>query len=145
MWLKASYTIEAAVVMPLVLGIIILLLSLSFFLHDNTVIRECAYTAAAKYADEQRLSNSDIKNKILSSNSAINERLISSKITYINAEVTNNKISFDIEARFDFPKLKIVSNLTDRNSELLRTSIEIKRVRPVKLIRNIRKIQSIIN
>lgn len=145
MWLKASYTIEAAVVMPLTLGIIILLMYLSFFLHDNTVISECAYTVAAKYADEQKLSNSEVKNKILNSNSVISKRLIASKITYINADVTKNKISIEIEARFDFPNLRLVNNLTESGGERLRASIEIKRIRPVRLIRNIKKIQKIIN
>lgn len=145
MWLKASYTIEAAVVMPLTLGIIILLMYLSFFLHDNTVISECAYTVAAKYADEQKLSNSEVKNKILNSNSVISKRLIASKITYINADVTKNKISIEIEARFDFPNLRLVNNLTESGGERLRASIEIKRIKPVRLIRNIKKIEKIIN
>jgi len=38
MELKGSYTIEAALLMPLILGTVVILIFTSFFLHDRAVI-----------------------------------------------------------------------------------------------------------
>ena len=46
--LRGSYTIEAALVFPLIMGVIVFLIYMSFFLHDMAVMKSCAYQAALK-------------------------------------------------------------------------------------------------
>ena len=58
--LSASYTIEAALVFPLIMGVIVFLIYISFFLHDRAVMKSCAYQAALK-ASLIRTSSSDME------------------------------------------------------------------------------------
>ncbi len=46
--LKASYTIEASLIFPFIMGVIVFIIYISFFLHDRTVMKSCAYQAALK-------------------------------------------------------------------------------------------------
>ena len=46
--LSGSYTIEAALVFPFIMGVIVFIIYISFFLHDMTVMKSCAYQAALK-------------------------------------------------------------------------------------------------
>ena len=46
--LKASCTIEAALIFPFIMGIIVFIIYISFFLHDRAVMKSCAYQAALK-------------------------------------------------------------------------------------------------
>ncbi len=46
--LKGSYTIEAALIFPFIMGVIVFLIYMSFFLHDRAVMKSCAYQAALK-------------------------------------------------------------------------------------------------
>ena len=46
--LKGSYTIEAALIFPFIMGVIVFIIYISFFLHDRAVMKSCAYQAALK-------------------------------------------------------------------------------------------------
>ena len=45
---KGSYTIEAALIFPFIMGVIVFIIYISFFLHDMAVMKSCAYQAALK-------------------------------------------------------------------------------------------------
>ena len=51
---KGSFTIEAALLMPLVLMILIGVLYLDFFVHDRAYLTAAAYEAAAVWKDIKR-------------------------------------------------------------------------------------------
>lgn len=46
--LQGSYTIEAALIFPFIMGTVVFLIYMSFFLHDRAVMKSCAYQAALK-------------------------------------------------------------------------------------------------
>ena len=46
--LKGSYTIEAALIFPFIMGVLVFIIYISFFLHDMAVMKSCAYQAALK-------------------------------------------------------------------------------------------------
>ena len=50
---QASFTVEAALVMPLVLGVIVFLLFAGFSLHDRCVMKSCSQEAAFLLAHER--------------------------------------------------------------------------------------------
>lgn len=45
---RGSYTVEAALVFPFIMGVIVFIIYVSFFLHDRAVMKSCAYQAALK-------------------------------------------------------------------------------------------------
>ncbi len=46
--IEGSYTVEAALVFPFIMGVIVFIIYVSFFLHDKAVMKSCAYQAALK-------------------------------------------------------------------------------------------------
>jgi len=57
-WLKGSYTVEASFLLPVILSVIVLVIYLSFYLHDRAVLSSAAYTAALR--GSQMKEGSDI-------------------------------------------------------------------------------------
>ncbi|MBO5550729.1 MAG: pilus assembly protein [Lachnospiraceae bacterium] len=45
---KASYTVEAALIFPFIMGVMVFIIYISFYLHDRAVMKSCAYQAALK-------------------------------------------------------------------------------------------------
>lgn len=43
-----SYTVEASLIFPFIMGVIVFIIYISFFLHDRSVMKSCAYQAALK-------------------------------------------------------------------------------------------------
>ena len=62
--LKGSYTIEAALIFPFIMGVIVFIIYISFFLHDRAVMKSCAYQAALK-ASLVRTGSSDMQREAL--------------------------------------------------------------------------------
>lgn len=45
---KGSYTVEASLIFPFIMGVVVFIIYISFFLHDRAVMKSCAYQAALK-------------------------------------------------------------------------------------------------
>lgn len=60
--LKASYTVEAALIFPFIMGVVVFIIYMSFFLHDRAVMKSCAYQAALK-GSLVRTSESDMRSE----------------------------------------------------------------------------------
>lgn len=43
--LKASFTIEASLVIPIIMFLIVITIYMGFYLHDISIIKACAYSA----------------------------------------------------------------------------------------------------
>jgi hypothetical protein len=46
--LRGSYTVEASLIFPFIMGTVVFIIYMSFFLHDRAVMKSCAYQAALK-------------------------------------------------------------------------------------------------
>ncbi|MFA9376866.1 MAG: TadE family protein [Lachnotalea sp.] len=146
MELKGSYTIEAALLMPIIVGTTVILIYMSFFLHDRAVVYEGAIFLANKYTNEQNVTNQEIKQKLgLESEQVINERVICTKNINTQIVVTNKEISVTINGKFYFPNMYVVNTIF--NKEVLDISItkKIKRENPVSFIRQCIKIEKLLN
>ena len=51
-WLKGSYTVEASVAVPVLLGLILISILAAFFLHDKAVIQAATIGRAFGFEDE---------------------------------------------------------------------------------------------
>ena len=45
--LKASYTIEASLIFPFIMGVIVFIIYISFFLHDRAVMKKLRISGGA--------------------------------------------------------------------------------------------------
>jgi len=146
MELKGSYTVEASLLMPLILGTIVILIYTSFFLHDRAVIYEGAILLANRYTNEQNLSDDRIKEKLLTeSNIMIEKRVLCTRNISTDIKVTNSKIIVNCEGDFFFPDMYVAKAVFQEDGFHISTTKTMKRYDPVSFIRNCRKVQKLIN
>lgn len=146
MELKGSYTVEASLLMPIILGIIVILLYMSFFLHDRAVMSEGAIILANRYCNEKILSNSKIKQKLLEdSQEVINHKVIVTKNITTQITVKNSKITVSSSGTFQFPDMYIVTSIINKRKNIITVNKSMERKDPVDFIRTCRKVMNFIN
>lgn len=142
MELKGSYTIEASLLMPLILGTIVIILYMSFFLHDRAVITEGTIILANHYTNEKKLSNSQIRNNIKEeSNQVIKQKTIVTRDIKIKIDVADKNISVTCNGNFYFPSMYIVSTIWGHKNYSISATKSIKRDDPVQVIRTCRIVE----
>jgi CRISPR/Cas system CSM-associated protein Csm3 (group 7 of RAMP superfamily) len=145
MKLKASFTIEAALLMPLIIGTIVVLLYMSFFLHDNAVITEGTILLANRYTNERKLTNTQIKQKIINEKQqSIESKVLAAKNIATAVEVNDKKISITCNATFEFPSMYLIRQIFNQRTLSITTTKTINRANPVAFIRNCRTIEHVI-
>lgn len=139
--LKGSYTVEATLIMPLVLGVIFLIMNLSFYMYDYSVIEQYTSRAAQKYLLDMEHSPKEIKSLILSEDNKINSLLIAKDVS-VQAEVTQKEISVMCSATLNKPLAEHISFWNKRNDSTINIKREVRRTKPVEFIRKCRKISN---
>ena len=93
---KASYTVEAAFIMPILLGILFLLMYVMFFLHDRAVLQgNFSYVLCRIAEDKEEQKNARER---------LSGGLWSAEIDHVQWKRTSGKISGEAEGKV---KLKI--------------------------------------
>lgn len=146
MKLKGSYTIEASLLMPLIIGTIIILLFISFYLHDNAVIKEGTIILANKYTNERNLSNEEIKQRLQEDcqQAILNKVLVTKNIT-TDIQVEKKMITVSCSGIFQFPSIFITQTIFNSDSLNISTTKSMKRANPVTFIRYCKIVESFMN
>lgn len=62
--IRASYTVEAAIIMPIIIFAVISIMFLTFYMHDRTILKLCAYHACIESVFKSGTSHDAAKEKI---------------------------------------------------------------------------------
>lgn len=88
--LNASYTIEAAFILPLVFALLYGIIFLGFYLHDHTVIQQCTWEGAFYGAGQtDKISQGEIEAYI---EERLEKRLLVSEITQITVSLEKTMV-----------------------------------------------------
>lgn len=137
--LRGSYTIEAVFIMPLVLGVIFLIMNLSFYMHDYNVLYQYTARISQKYVLDMKHSNEEISSQLISSDNAINNLLIADNVR-VDVTVSKKKIKVVCNAVLDKPLGERINFWNKKNKEEIVIEKEVKRLYPVDFIRINRRI-----
>ena len=105
---KASYTIEAALIFPFILTVIVLIIYTGFYLHDRAVLDAICFEAALR-GSEVRLEDADIyavtrnMTELLLKDSLLATKNLDTKI-----EVTSDQVSVTCIGELNIPKSVIL-------------------------------------
>lgn len=92
---KGSYTIELSLIMPIILGVIMLCLYMTVYVHDRVVME---YVVTKAQLDYQEQMDTKSRKEIEESVSQEIEKLcIGRWKTKINVRITGNKVSINVE------------------------------------------------
>lgn len=136
---NAYMTLEASLVMPIILGSIIFTIYLGFYLYNVCTIEQAAYIAALRGSQVTKGSLGEIKNyvekemeKLLGNRVLLKEQL-EQKI-----DVSSHKVKVRIMLNMHMPFFHWVSSKVDFWT--IEVKEEANRIYPVDIIRNVRKI-----
>lgn len=133
--LKGSYTIEASLLFPFILMILILIIYFSFFIHDRCIMHAAAYTAALR-GSQILNEDEDVFSKVeKSSQELLENRLLAVRNHATDIQISEQEISVLYEGAIRIP----VWSFPDIPIKVRGTA---KRIDNVKFIRECRIIEN---
>ena len=101
---KGSYTIEAALVFPLIMTVIVFIIYMSLFLHDRAAMSSCAYQAALK-ASLIRTGEEDMRSEAERAAAySIDGLLLATSDPDISVTVSGKKVSIRYSGTLKIPR-----------------------------------------
>lgn len=143
---KASYTVEASLLLPLVLSVITFLIYGCFYLYDRTVLTGLAYESAL-FGSRMEENNKDI---ILQQTKEKGNQLLSKKVINTRGIVTQVKVSGDnvlVSYRGDFkvPGGVLIEMLIKKYVVEIKVEGEAKRLHQVSFLRECRTVEALLD
>ncbi len=139
--LKGSFTVEATFLFPMILTVIVLLIYLSFFLHDRCVMNQAAYQAALRGSRIRTGDNAVIGTTESAAEEMIQSALLATEDVSHQVSVTGSEITVSYEGRLNIPA-GILFLPVNGNGISVRGSGAAKRKDPILFIRECRVIEN---
>ncbi len=142
-WLKGSYTVEASFLLPMILTVIVLIIYLSFFLHDRAVLQSAAYTAALR--GSQMISGEKVFSEVeKSAKQLIDDRLIGTDEVLTTIDVSGDDVKVSYKGILKIPAGSLLCGYLAGNPKGIDVYAEsqARRQNAVKLIRRCRIIEN---
>ena len=124
--IKGSFTIEAAVIVPLCLTVFAVVLHLLFYYHDKNILTSVAYETAAYGAGRQEVSESELESRFAT---RIRDKLFLFKGVQSEGVIREDQVQVTVRAW--------------KNSFSLKVASTIGRTEPEDYIRSLRKAKKI--
>ena len=124
---KAFLSVEASLIMPVVLFTVIVLIYLGFYLYDVNAVNVFALNSMYSEKDEDSIKQAFLEN--------LSKKLINTRITNCVVEYVEDEILVQFEGEFKFP-FKSVD---------IRINKKIKNVMPVKFIKYVKMLGEVLD
>lgn len=142
---KASFTIEAAVIMPLTIAIIFLLIFFSMFAYNRAVLTQDAYIAALRGCNPFYDIEEDVYEKAYQSAEELTgQKLLAMHELQPEVRVEKEKVEVIYTGFVRIPRGIIPSPSLQREGWVLKAEGQAKRKEPVDFIRKCRKIEELL-
>lgn len=141
---RASYTIEASFLLPMILSVIVLLIYMAYYFHDRAVISAAAYTAALR--GSQLINDENVNDvTVKSAEALIKERLLATRNVSSKVNVAGETVSVTCEGDFYIPAGAIICRFINsgRNHLSIKVRRQAKSQNPAKLIRQCRALKNL--
>lgn len=136
---KGSYTVEAALLMPFILGVIVALIYLGFFLHDRTVLEETVYMAALKASFYESKGDSYMEELMKNEcENVIANKLLIAGNCKVTVEADSNDLMVKITGNMTYPGFRVLKSIGISGSISIQETEELKLVKPEQIIRTYR-------
>ncbi len=136
--IRASCTIEASILFPFLLAVIVLIIYESFYIHDRTVLAVASNEAALRGS---RITdpNCDISEKVRETGERETEgRLLSTKNLTMDVTVNSKEVKVTFTGDFGIPGGVIFAPGMGLGTDEIRVSAHSSRTDPVRFIRGCR-------
>ena len=143
--LKASYTVEAALIFPLIMGVIVFIIYMSFFLHDRAVMKSCAYQAALK-GSLIRTSESDMRSEALkAAEYNIDGLILATENIKTSVNVSGSEVPVAYSGNLSIPQGILFMKIAGTDSILVEGTATAYQKDAIEFIRKCRMAENLIN
>lgn len=142
--LKGSYTVEASFLLPIILSVIVILIYLSFFLHDRAVLSASAYQAAMRGG--QLINGENVMQVVTeSAESLIRNRLLGTSEVETNVECAGGKVKVSYSGKMNIPGGALLCKYMTGGKMFIdmKAEAEAETTDVVKFVRRIRSVTAI--
>lgn len=118
--IKGSYTVEISFIFPMIISVLVIIIYMSFLLHDRAILSSAAYTASLR--GSQMISGEDVFSEVEKcSRDLISNRLIGTKNIETDIMIDGDKIAVKYEGTMGIPVGSILCRylVSESNGELL--------------------------
>ena len=133
-WRQGSFTVEASLLLPLLVLILSVFIILGLYLHDRSVLASCAAELAGKGAARKYETEEHLENWLTGQAAGLaDERLLLLRLTGVSVEVADSSVTVCYEG-----STSLLGGLDVREEETA------QRLNPVDFIRNSRRLKNLI-
>ena len=140
--LEGSYTVEASLLFPFILSVIILLMYFAFFLHDRCVMNVSAYEAALRGSRVKTEEGRVFSTAERAANELIERSMLATENVTHTISVTGSEVKVTYEGVLRIPSGVILMNISGKDGIRVTGSGSAKRKDPIKFIRECRVIEN---
>ncbi len=138
---NASYTVEAALIFPLILMLVIFFIYLTGFLYNRAMLMEYAYMAAMEGANFPEKSNEEIREIAeKKAQSLLDNQLLFTKSTEITTSVNYNSVTVAYDVEMDVPTVFLAEGFIREDYFQIHVSQSTARRRQVMFLRMCKKL-----
>ena len=136
---KAYMTVEASLLMPVILGGIIFTIFSGLYLYNVVTIKQAAYIAALR-GSQVRGKSKDVIDAYVEQEleNMLCGRILAGENSEIKIKVSSHKVSVQIRFVMNMPLFQEIFSKT--NLWIMEGKAEAELINPVEIIRNVRKI-----
>lgn len=132
------FTVEAALIMPLVIAILVPMIFLSFYSYDRCVLEQCAYAAALRGSSNRFSSAEEAKKESLeAAESLITEKLFAVKEISTTVHVSALSVSVTYKCKVNMPLGTWLKELVGEDFLSLEVEKQVLRNKTVAIIRQL--------
>ena len=138
---KGSFTVEASLLFPFILAVIVLVIYASFFIHDRAVISAAASFAVLR-GSEITDPHADIYEKVRAAcEREMEGMLLSTRITSVDINVDSKEVRVSVCGDFVIPGGVILVPGINKSGTEIKVSASGSRTDPAEFIRTCRVIE----
>lgn len=142
--LNASVTLEAAIIVPFIVIIIMLLLYLSFFLHNRCVISQITYISALRGCLSEETGEKREQELLKEEKDLLQGRTIVGNGTNLEHKIENEKVTVNGVNCLNIPFAALTKEFRLKNSWTFSVKYKAENIDAVTFIRRCRKLENIL-
>lgn len=142
--LKGSVTIEASIIMPIIIIIIALLVYLSFFLYNRCIMTQMTYISALRGS----LSEEDVvkteQNIEMEEKELFGNKVLAIAKIHFDNKIKNTNITVTTNASMKFPFASYASQLKIKGNWNIMIKKKVEKIEALQFIRDCRKLEGLL-
>ena len=141
---EGSYTVEASLLFPFILSVIVFIMYMSFFFHDRCVMNQSAYQAALRASRVKTGDNAVMGTAERAANELMNRTVLATSDVTHSIDISGSEVQVRYEGTLKIPAGVLFMDIYGSDGIKVSGKGCAKRKDPVKFIRQCRVVEKMV-